>query len=77
MAPKPPNVRSSPAEPWRFSGVVDRAGVPQRVAMQISRHRTEKMFQRYAIIDEQDLRTAMQRITMYQDTLPVTKERLP
>src|SRR3989442_620100 len=23
MAPKPPNVRSAPAEPWRFSGVVN------------------------------------------------------
>src|SRR5437763_10942575 len=23
MAPKPPNVRSAPAEPWRFSGMGD------------------------------------------------------
>src|SRR5438445_2067346 len=23
MAPKPPNLRSAPAEPWRFSGMVD------------------------------------------------------
>src|SRR2546428_14025792 len=29
MAPKPPNVRSAPAEPWRFSGVVDVVGGPR------------------------------------------------
>ena len=47
-----------------------RAGVPQHVAMKISGHRTVKIFQRYAIVDESDLRTAMQRITLYTDTLP-------
>src|SRR5207248_11249562 len=26
MAPKPPNVRGAPAEPWRFSGAVDVLG---------------------------------------------------
>ena len=26
MAPKPPNVRSAPAEPWRFSGLVGIVG---------------------------------------------------
>src|SRR5439155_17282324 len=26
MAPKPPNVRSAPAQPWRFSGVVNVVG---------------------------------------------------
>src|SRR5437660_3808650 len=93
MAPKPPHVRSSPAEPWRFSGVVDRAGVPQRVAMQISRHRTDKMFQRgrrqcisirpcsqfkhCVSLLLHDLRRAAERITLYVDTLPTVRERWP
>src|SRR5438067_11249972 len=29
MAPKPPHVRSAPAEPWRFSGVLGSCGAPK------------------------------------------------
>jgi hypothetical protein len=54
-----------------------RAGVPQHVAIKISGHKTVKMFQRYVIVDESDLRTAMQKVTLYTDILPVSPTGRP
>jgi hypothetical protein len=41
------------------------AGVPQAVAMRITGHRTDSMFRRYAIVDEQQKRDALTRTASY------------
>ncbi len=51
-----------------------RAGVPERVAMTISGHKTRSIFDRYNIVSEQDLRDAMQRTQNYLTTI---KEKQP
>lgn len=50
---------------------MDRAGVSRHVAMAISDHKTESMYQRYNIVSEADLRAAAEKTQLYLDTLPV------
>ena len=44
-----------------------RAGVPGRVAMQLTGHRTRSVFERYNIVSDGDLRDAAARLDLARD----------
>ena len=46
---------------------MERAGVPRSFVMQISGHKTESIYRRYAIVAERDIADGLRRVAAFQN----------